>query len=572
MITRMSGLASGMDIDSIVTSMMKPEQIRIDRVSQKKIKNEWTQQAYNDINASLAKFILDRKADFGLTTTASNGTLLNNSVKNLAWLKTANIDDSSVAGVTAGTSAVDGSFKINVKALAQSWSAASSQSLPQVAEGAADTLASRFSLDGNSNIDFTITTNKGKLRITSDPSAGEASGTKLIKLNLNTDSLSDVAGMINSAGIGLKSNFDAASGRFFLQTASSGASSTLEIADASSGLGAGQNGFIAGSNSALKLSAENTDGSLSAVQANTQYTGIDAVLDVGAAKDIAQSTNVFNINGVNFSLKKTGAATVQVTADVNTAYDKIKKFVDEYNKLLDSLNTKINEKYDRSYLPLTDLQKESMSEDQIKAWEAKAKTGLLRSNSEISTMLYSMRTTITGKVEGTDSQYNTLYSIGISTEAYSSSSAGRLVIDESKLREALQNDAEGVVNLLFKSPDSSIANAAEQKKQSGIINQLFTDMISGMKTIVNKAGVGDNASLYRSVQANMLIDFVTTYGAMSSIDREISAYQTSLTELNQKFIDIQTRYYNRFTGMEQAINRANAQSAWLSQQFGNSSR
>jgi flagellar hook-associated protein 2 len=571
MAMRISGLASGMDIDSIVTSMMKPAQIRIDKVTQQKTRNQWVQQAYNDVNASLAKFILDRKADFGVTTNAVTGTILNTSVGNLTWLKTANTDNPDVAGVTAGASAVDGSFKINVKALAQSWSAASTQSLPQVAEGAADTLTERFSLDGSANIDFTITTNKGKVRITSDQTATAEAGTKLFTLDLNKNSIANVASMINSADIGLKANFDATSGRFFLQTASSGASSTLKVTDASTGLGVGLDGFIAGSSSVLKLSAEGTGG-LSTVQKDTQYKGTDAVLDVGAAKDITQSTNVFSINGVNFSLKKTGEATVQVSTDVDSAYDKIKKFVDEYNKLVDSLSSKLSEKYDRDYPPLTDEQRAAMSDDQIKAWETKAKTGLLHNNTEITNMFYNMRNSILSKVEGVDAQYSALYTIGISTESYSTTSAGKLVIDEGKLKSALQKDAGSIVSLLFKSPDAGVTDAAEQKKQSGVVNQLFSSMINGMKAIVNKAGVGDNASLYRSVQSNILVDFVIQYGATSSIDKEITAYQTSLTELNERYTAMQTRYYNQFTTMEQAISKANAQSAWLSQQLSSSTK
>ncbi len=61
MATRISGLVSGMDIDSMVAAMMKPQQTRIDKVSQQKTKDQWLQEAYNEINASLARFVLDRK-------------------------------------------------------------------------------------------------------------------------------------------------------------------------------------------------------------------------------------------------------------------------------------------------------------------------------------------------------------------------------------------------------------------------------------------------------------------------------------------------------------------------------
>lgn len=569
MAMRISGLASGMDIDSMVTAMMKPEQAKIDRVGQQKTKGQWLQDAYHDIGATLARFILDRKTDFDLSLNAVNGTILSSSVEDLTWLKKASLDGSDIAGITVDASAIDGNYKINVKALAQNWSAASREALPQVSGDTPDTLKNRFSLNGDARIDVTIATNKGKLRITSDPSATAEDGVKLVRLDITKNSLSDVAGMINSANIGARANFDVTSGRFFLQTAATGASSTLKINDSSSGLGEGRDGFMAGSNNALKLSVENSNG-LSAVAKDTEYKGSDAVLDFGAAKNITQGSNEFKINGINFSLKKTGEANVQVSTDVNAAFDKIKKFVDEYNKLVDGINAKLSEESYRDYPPLTDEQRKSMSEDDIKKWEEKAQSGLLRNNLEVAKAFRDIRSSISSKVEGVNEACNSLAKIGITTEMYSADYSGKLVINEEQLKDALQEDAAGVVNLLFKSPDAKVTDKAEQKKQSGVVGKVFIDIIDGIKSIVNKAGTGNNAGLFRSVQSNMLIDFVTTYGGKSALEKDIANYQTRLAELNDRYTEVQTRYYNQFTAMEQAISRANTQSAWLSQQLGTS--
>ena len=108
------------------------------------------------------------------------------------------------------------------------------------------------------------------------------------------------------------------------------------------------------------------------------------------------------------------------------------------------------------------------------------------------------------------------------------------------------------------------------KAYSGVINKLFVNIIDGIKSVINKAGAGNNASLFRSVQTNMLIDFITKQGGLSTLDKDMNSYQTRLSELNEKYTAIQTRYYNKFTAMEQAISRANSQSSWLSQQLGGS--
>lgn len=567
MSTRISGLVSGMDIDSMVKNMMRSSQIRIDRVAQQKAKGEWLQEAYHSVNATLAKFVVDRRSDFGLTASTASGLTYNRSIESLTWMKKASSSDAGVVSVSANAGAVDGSTTINVHRLATTWSAASAGSLPALAtdgNGAkvADNLANQFGLGANAKVDFTLTTSKGKLRITSDQNATQAEGVKLIKIDLHSTSLTSLANSINGVNLGVKASYDGGIRRFFLQTANSGSASTLSIDDQSSGLGVGEGGFISSSTGTSLLGLTSEAG---AVRSLTQYAGLDALLDIGAAVGVTQSSNEFTINSVNYSLHKLGGATLQVSPDVDSAYNKIKSFVDEYNKLIDGLNSKLGEKYDRNYQPLTDEQREAMSDDQVKMWEERAKTGLLADSREISSMLSEIRSGIVSSVSGLGGRYTSLSSIGIGTAPYSTD--GKLVIDETKLREALQDDASGVLQLLFKSPESSTGSRTEQRNQTGLINRMFNDVIDGMKSIINKAGTGDNASLYRSVQATILLDFVTVHNNISSIEMELDRHDRTLLTLNDRFIATETRYYRKFTAMEQAIQQANQQSAWLSQQF-----
>ncbi len=566
MSTRISGLASGMDIDSLVKNMMRPSQIRIDRVVQQKTKGEWMQEAYNTVNATLAKFVVDRRADFGLTANSATGSIYNRSIDSLTWLKKAESSEKAVISVSANAGAVDGSVTVNVRRLAANWSAASAGSLPALATNAdgskvADNLANQFGLGDDAKIDFTLTTAKGKLRITSDQNATATTDVKLIKVDLKTTSLTSLANTINGANVGVKASYDSGIRRFFLQTANSGSENTLSIADSSSGLGEGVNGFVSSATgpSLLGLASDVGD-----VRSDTQYSGIDALLDIGAAVGITQGSNEFTVNNVNYSLHKLGETTVTVNPDIDSAYTKIKTFVEEYNKLIDGLNTKLAEKYDRDYQPLTDEQREAMTEEQIKKWEERAKTGLLSDSGEISSMLSNIRSGIVSSVSGLNGRYTSLSSIGIGTAAYSTD--GKLVIEEAKLKKALQDDTSGVVQLLFRSPESG-ANETEQRRQTGVINRMFNDVIDGMKNIIDKAGTGDNASLYRSVQATILLDFVTVHKNVSTIDQQLDRYDRTLLTLNDRFTSTETRYYRQFTAMEQAIQRANQQSAWLSQQF-----
>jgi flagellar hook-associated protein 2 len=558
-----SGLASGMDIDLMVKNMMSTHQLKIDKLTKEKIRSQWIQEAFHDVNATLARFILDRNKELGVTMNAVR-TTVNMSSNSLTWLKSAVSSDPSVVAATAGAEALDGRVQISVQRLADNWAAASKTALPEAVSGTS--LASQFGLEEGAVIDFTVTTNKGAIRITSDQHAEPTEGVKLLKIDLNTHSLEDIARNLSQADIGITASYDVSIRRFFLQTSASGSYNTINIQDSSTGLGEGISGFMAASGGA-GTSLLQMEGSFGQVVSGNDYAGVDALLDIGAAKGITKSSNEFNINGVNYSLKNTGAATVTVSTDVDQAYEKIKAFVDAYNELVDDLNSRIREKPNKDYLPLIEEEKKAMSDSQIEQWEKKAREGLLYNNAEISRMLYSIRTNIFKEVKGINPEYNSLFKIGITTEAYSASSGGKLVIDETRLKTALQEDAGSVRDLLFKAPDLSIKDSKAKNEEAGIINRIYSDIVEGMKSIINKAGAGNDAILYRKVQTTMLLDFITKSSGISIIDRNIIDYEKRLYEMNQRFITTQNRYYRQFDSMEKAISVANSQSQWLSMQL-----
>jgi len=569
MTSRITGLASGMDIDTLVKGMMQPMQTRIDRVLQQRTRQEWVQEAYNEINGSLARFVVDSRLDFGLAVRSSTGALFKQDLGNLPWVKSATSSDSELVEITASAGAVDGSFTVSVHRLAENWSAASAEALrePPTVSGdpvRTNSIANHLGLSYDAVVDFTLATESGKVRISSNPAAVAGPDTQLVKIDLNTTSLSELARSISSAGVGVKATYDAGIRRFFLQTTGTGTDSTLSVSDASLRLGSGVGGFISsGAGGASLLGLKSSSGA--EVTTGVTYAGVDALVDIGPAKGILQSSNEFTVNGISYSLRQLGEASVRVATDVEGAYEKVKSFVDDYNQLIDKLRDKLGEKSDRDYQPLTDAQRETMTEDQVKKWEEKAKTGLLAGSQELSSLFSAIRTGMVSKVEGLTGSLTSLHSIGIGTAAYSID--GRLEIDEVKLKSALRDDADGVLQLLFKTADPAVTDKTEQRKQSGLVTRLFDNVVDGMKQIINRAGTGENAALYRSVQTTILIDFVTEQDNISMIDRELAQYGRTILNLNDRFSITQTRYYNRFTAMERAIDQANRQSAWLTQQL-----
>src|SRR5699024_400759 len=96
---------------------------------------------------------------------------------------------------------------------------------------------------------------------------------------------------------------------------------------------------------------------------STYIDGQNAIFTVNGLQT-ERSSNTFDMNGVTFTLKETFDAAVSFTVgnDTEAVMDNIKEFVTQYNELIEQINGKLNEQVNRSYQPLTDEEKEELSE------------------------------------------------------------------------------------------------------------------------------------------------------------------------------------------------------------------
>lgn len=541
MVIRFGGLATGIDTEKLIQDMMRVQRLKVDRVEQQKTLSEWQREAYNKINRTFANFILESQKSFGFTQTTTRGGLLLQSVSSLNWVKSATPANQDIVKVSARADAMDGTYNVEVVQLASNWSAASKHAI------AADkTVKELLDFEGKEIYTFTLKTGK--------------TGEEGIIIELKADdTMATLAKKINDAGIGVAAQYDRGTGLFFLQTKETGSESYIEFgADA-------EELFID------TLGLRYIDGgSPVSIETGKQYTGKNAIINFGAAENVEFQSNHFSLNGINFELKSEGSTTITVGTDVDGVYEKIKEFVENYNALLDVLNLAIREEKYRNFPPLTKEQKEAMSEKEIEAWESKAKSGLLRNDLYISSIISTMRSGLYEAVGNTENSDGlSLFNFGITTERYSmGSTGGKLVIDEEKLKDAIRNDVNQVLELFFAQPDSKITDQAEKRNQTGIVSRLYGDIIDGMKRIITKAGPGDDASLYRSVDASMLIDFVSKQSSISLLDRDIQQYGERIDRLNAQLARVENRLWAQFVAMEKAIGEMNSRAAWLTQQLG----
>lgn len=554
-VLRISGIASGFDTETMVRDLMKAERARLDRFSQNRQQIQWRQEKYNSVNRDFANFVIDLRKEMELVRTTSGGVNFANSTSNLSWVKKAVSSNENVLTASATSSAMSGTHRITVRSLAEGVNIASREQVMVGANRATSATLLRdlnvdFGIDNASvkNLTFEVNVNGTARAVQITYNASDTIGSLVQKIN------TAVSSDASRTPLGLQASFDNTTGRLFLTTRGTGQAAQIKVTVDDSGL-------LTGIGNKFRLDNAVNSPILSVGIAKT---GTDAEIDYNGAIGLKYSTNTFTINGIQMNLNTVSASevTVKVDTNVDEVINKVKSFVDKYNELVDKMNNITGEKFHRNYLPLTKEQRESLSEDEIKLWEEKAKSGLLRNDEFINRTLTSMRNGLYEKVEGIDGRFSTIMSIGITTLGWKD--RGKLVIDETKLRSAVAEDVDGVLNLLFKQPTAA---DTDSRKASGLVTRLFDDITVGMKSIINKSGTGDDASLYRNVQSNILLDFIIRMGSISNIDNDLIAVDRTIAREEDSLAERENAYWRRFTAMEKALQQMNSQSAWLAQQF-----
>ncbi|WP_017726263.1 flagellar filament capping protein FliD [Halalkalibacterium ligniniphilum] len=261
-----------------------------------------------------------------------------------------------------------------------------------------------------------------------------------------------------------------------------------------------------------------------------------------------RTSNTFTVDGVTITLKDTFASDVTLSASTDTdkVFDTIKKFVDEYNEILDFVNGKLQEERYRDYPPLTDEQRDSLSEKEIERWEERAQSGMLRNDQLLQSFMNQLRTDIYNSVSSSlATEFRQLSTIGITTSP-DYNERGKLVIDEDKLRQAIEQDAEGVYQLFTASGEG----AANQ----GIARRVRDTLDSAINTISDRAG---------GMRGR-------TQNHQFTLGRNINDLNDRITNFERRLQQLEERYWRQFTAMETAVQRANSQAESLfAQLYGN---
>ncbi|WP_378950594.1 flagellar filament capping protein FliD [Pelosinus sp. sgz500959] len=531
--SRIYGLSgSGMDVDAIVKSLMTAQRASSAGLTQKKTVLEWKKTAYNSIYTDISNF---RNSVFNYKL----GATLNP--------KAVSSSNTSVATATALADAGNISHSLVVSQLADGVKLTSSST---ITTGATGTIATQLGVAATA---FDITVKNG-------------TATKTITVDPSTMTLNDLVSKINSSGTNVQASYDTTLDRFFLSTTNSGSTAGISLSGNSNA-----NDFIA----KLKLGMTMTSSTDSAVPPVTTYThtsgnGKDAQFTLDG-QALTQSSNKFTIASVVYNLTSTTpytniqdpndstktilgqqATTIAVTSDIDKTVANIKSLVESYNTILASLNAKLDEARYSSYLPLTDDQKSSMSDDDITAWNVKAKSGMLYHDTTLNSLVTSMRNAFANPVTGITGQYTSTASIGFSTGAYTEK--GKLYLDETKLRTAITNDPT-VLTKVFATVGTTTTVDGKTKANTqtqGIAARLYDTLQATMDILSTKSGTTATA----------------TTDTKSDIAKQMAEYTKRIAAAKVRDDDMESAYYAKFNAMETAFSKLSKQSSWLSQQLG----
>ena len=391
-------------------------------------------------------------------------------------------------------------------------------------------------------------------------------------------SMKEIIEAINASDAGVKVTYLETADKLSIESTQPGASGDFAILSSNATIDE-QTGEIMNNDKGYNLGTALFGTNLTSYENATQFgyvgtKGQDAEIYVdydgeGGAEPtlITRSSNTFNLNGMdvtvsgtfgvdeNGKVQKGEAVSFESKVDTDKVTEAVKEMITAYNEIVELANKLVSEKRDRDYQPLTDEQKEEMSEDEIKKWEEKAKAGMLFNNSELRSFTTDTRFLFSKSAE----MIAALEDMGITT-ANSYSGAGKVNFDENKFKAALESNPEKVKEMFTAAEESYVDEKGNKvvTKQGGLM--------TGIKSVFDK---------YSAVDSAVKGIFVQQAGATESplsmlnnnIQKQMDSYDDMIKTLQDKLEDEAERYYKQFSNMEVYINNMNSQSNWLAQQF-----
>lgn len=264
--------------------------------------------------------------------------------------------------------------------------------------------------------------------------------------------------------------------------------------------------------------------------------------------DFTSSSNVFNINGLTIkaTAKTADGETLSINTDTDTQgiYDKIKDFLTDYNSIINELTSLYNADSAKGYEPLTDDEKESMSDKEVEKWETKIKDSILRNDSTVGGVMNAMTTAMMKSYTINGKSYS-LNSFGIHTQGYLNAAKNE--------QYAYHIDGD---------EDDTITSGNTDKLMD-MINNNPEDLEEFMKQLTS----GLYSALDSKMKSTTMSSAYTIYND-KQMTKEYNNYTTEIKEWETKISDLEDRYYKQFSTMETQLAKMQSTTSSLTSMLG----
>ena len=528
---------SGLDVESLVKVGMLSHQKKYDRIYKKEVETEWRKEAYANVYDKVNTF-KSRMSDYRLSSSTKPMTT------------TSSLSDAVTATANASAGVMAHSVEVTQAATNAYLMTATGQHVARANTGApTSTMLKDIAfaggtrpagmLDGDTALKFKVSNGTGSAEVTF---TAEEVFTKNLTLN-------DLANRINNArytasgkktALDIRANYDSVSDGFSLANSKTGDSNKINLTvDTTSSsaahtttllnnlkLGVVSNGTIGPAMTLTTSSPTTTSMEAAGTNANVKIDGRDY--------NNLQENNL-TVGGVTYTFKKPTPvgtpATVNVAQDQEKLVENVKKFVEEYNALLDELNKLYNNRGHQDYGVLTKSQEEGMTKDQVEKWNAKAKEGLLFRDNYVRSIIGDLRDAVINRVQSVPGRYSTLSSIGITAK----NQTGHLQLDETKLKNAIAAEPDAVNRLI------SYDDENDDYGNNGVASRIYNKIGGRLKELERHSGVAADKT------------------DLSELGKLIQNYEKQMSDFKKLMSSFESKLYKKYNAMEEAIARLSTQ-------------
>lgn len=506
---RITGMNSGLDTENIITELVKAKSEKKNQLVKKQKTLGYQQDAWKSINSKIYGFYSSTLSDMRWKTSYAK--------------KKTEVSDSSVANVITGEGAMNGTQSLEISQLAKAAYLTGNEikNLDSDSGVSGDTKLSELvsGLDGSKEVKFKF--GGQEISLTGD------------------DTVTSFVNKLKSANSKVNVSFDDNNDRIFIGAKSTGKDGNFDFTDLSSDAKdlLGKLGLFDTDKNGNLITDANGD----PVKSN-YIKGQNAMIKLNGA-DFESSSNTFEINGLTIEAKQEtkGAVTVTTSDDYDGIYDMVKSFLKEYNSLMKEIGTLYNADSLNGMEPLTDEEKDALSDKEAEKWEEKLKASALRRDSTLGTINTMISSAM---MQGVEVGGKTLYlsNFGISTAGYFESEVAErnaLHIDGDKDDAKTSGNDDKLKTMIANNPEM-VADFFTQLSRN-----VYDEMTKSMSSIK------DTRSIYKVYNDKLM-------------QKEYDDYTSKIAEQEKLITAYEDRYYKQFSKMETALAKLQSKESALS--------